>query len=120
VVSNEAWYEKSFEVDQMVAFTRIAALASGRAIVRATNSGISLVMGPDGRELGRITAGGEDRMVQGTLALSVPVPAPGAGKAPPIAVLRPYLDAAWVLLPVSFALLRRSRRSGGNPTPPSG
>jgi apolipoprotein N-acyltransferase len=120
VVSNEAWYRESFEVDQMVAFTRIAALASGRAVVRATNSGISLVMGPDGRELGRIAVGGKDRMVKGTLAAEVPVPEPGAG-APPIARLRPYLDALWVLFPLALAAAAALRRRRvGNPDRPAG
>jgi apolipoprotein N-acyltransferase len=121
IVSNEAWYEESFEADQMVAFSRIAALASGRAVVRATNSGISLVLGPDGRELGRITAGGRDRMVQGELWAVVPVPKPGS-KAPPIAFLWVWLDALWVLGPFLGALLgaaghgRRSAGGGiGNP-----
>ena len=30
VVSNEAWYRTSFEMDQMVAFSRLIALATGR------------------------------------------------------------------------------------------
>ena len=120
VVSNEAWYEESFEVDQMVAFSRIAALASGRSMVRATNSGISLVLGPDGRELGRVTEDGRDRMVQGHLAVTVPVPVGGGRGAPrpPIVVLRPWLAAAWVLVPLLLALFRRS--SGGNPLGPAG
>jgi apolipoprotein N-acyltransferase len=126
VVSNEAWYKRSFEAEQMVAFTRVAALASGRAIVRATNSGISLAMGADGRELARITAagpGGRDKMVAGHLAVDVPVPAPGARSAPPIARLRAPLDAAWLALALALALLgiARGRRAaasfgaGGNP-----
>jgi apolipoprotein N-acyltransferase len=119
VVSNEAWYQDSFEVDQMVAFTRLGALATGRAVVRATNSGISLVMGPDGRELGRITAGGKDRMVAGHLALDVPVPAAGdAAPAPPIVRLRAPLDALWVAVPIVMAVLgalggRGGARAGG-------
>lgn len=75
VASNEAWYEGSFELDQMVAFTRIGALASARAVVRATNSGVSLVMGADGVERARIRdAEGRDRSTRGTLAMRVPVP----------------------------------------------
>jgi len=113
VLSNEAWYEHSFEADQMVAFTRIAALASGRAIVRATNSGISLLMGPDGRELGRITGGDDDRMIAGHLAAVVPVPADGADAgAPPIARLRRGLDALVVGLAGVLAALGAFRRGG--------
>lgn len=118
VVSNEAWYRESFEVDQMVAFSRIAALASGRALVRATNSGISLAMGADGREIARIREGGRDRMVRGYLGVQVPVPDPDTGGGrPPIAFLRPWLDLAWVALPLLLAGIRpgsgRNRDGGG-------
>jgi apolipoprotein N-acyltransferase len=74
--SNEAWYERSFEYDQMVAFSRLAAIATGRSVVRATNAGISIVLDPAGREVARLLdPSGEDRMVRGTLAAVVPVPA---------------------------------------------
>jgi hypothetical protein len=84
-------------------------------------------MGPDGRELARITAGGSDRMVRGSLALDVPVPAAGAA-APAIARLRRLLDGLWAGVPVLLALagaLRgraASRKSdaSGNPAPASG
>ncbi len=112
VVSNEAWYEESFEVDQMIAFSRIAALASGRTLVRATNSGISMAIGPDGRELGRIRDGEKDRMIAGFLALTVPVPAPGEAGRPPITGLRPWLPVLWIGVPLILAL--RRRRTHGN------
>ena len=82
VCSNEAWYEKSFEYDQMVAFSRLAAIATGRSVVRATNAGISIVLDPSGNEVARLVdpsgpsgSSGDDRMVRGTLAAVVPVPA---------------------------------------------
>lgn len=78
VASNEAWFKQSQEVDQMVAFSRLAAIATGRAVVRATNSGIGIVIAPDGRELGRIRSGGNDREVAGTLRVTVPVPTGGS------------------------------------------
>lgn len=74
VVSNEAWYGQSWEVDQMLAYSHLIATATGRALVRATNSGISAVVGPDGAEVARLEVGGADRMVRGTLAAVVPVP----------------------------------------------
>lgn len=78
VASNEAWYETSCEMDQMLAFSRVLALATGRSFVRATNSGVSAVIGGDGVERGRVTGpGGADRAVPGALALAVPVPPPG-------------------------------------------
>lgn len=74
VVSNEAWYRESVEFDQMIAMTRLWSIESGRAVVRAANSGISGVWLPDGSELVRLVEGGRDRAVQGTLAVTVPVP----------------------------------------------
>jgi apolipoprotein N-acyltransferase len=84
VVSNEAWYETSSEMDQMLAFSRVLALTTGRTIVRATNSGVSAVLGPDGRELGRVRdPAGLDRAVAGFEAWTVPVPAPEERSPPP-------------------------------------
>ena len=74
VLSNEAWYRESFEFDQMMAFTKVAAAATGRAIARATNSGVTALVGPDGRELARLERDGRDREVAGSLTVVVPVP----------------------------------------------
>jgi apolipoprotein N-acyltransferase len=79
VVSNEAWYLQSHEVDQMMAFSHVAAASTARALVRATNSGASAVIGPDGREVARLVVDGNDREVGGTLAATVPVPEADAG-----------------------------------------
>lgn len=94
VVSNEAWYLDSYELDQMVAFSRLAAVASGRAIARCTNSGVTAVFGPDGREIARLVVDGRDRLVPGALATTVPIPVrPATGPTPrPPAV---YLDLIW-------------------------
>ena len=103
VASNEAWYRTSFEMDQMVAFSRIAALATERAVVRVTNSGVSLVIGADGVERGRIRdAEGRDRAVRGTLALRVPVPeADARSDRSPYVQTRPL----WVVLGLLSPLL---------------
>jgi apolipoprotein N-acyltransferase len=77
VFSNEAWFLQSQEADQMIAFSRLIAIATGRSLVRATNSGITTVIAPDGRELGRVKVGDQDREVAGTLRVTVPVPAGG-------------------------------------------
>ncbi len=102
VLSNEAWYLDSCELDQMVAFTRLAAIATGRSIARATNSGVTLVMGADGRELDRLVVDGRDRLVGGALSSLVPVPIrPAAGPAPspPFVRWRPLWLGAWILVP---------------------
>ncbi len=74
VASNEAWYHESCELDQMVAFSRLIALSTARSVVRATNSGVTLVIGPDGSETARLETGGRDRSVPGTLHCTIPVP----------------------------------------------
>ena len=74
VGSNEAWFKTSYEMDHMVAFSRILALATGRSFVRATNSGVSICLGPDGRELGRVETAGRDRAVAGWEVFAVPTP----------------------------------------------
>lgn len=75
VVSNEVWYRSSHEYDQMLAFSKLAAAASGRSLLRVTNSGVSALIGPDGSERGRLVVDGLDRNVQGALDVVVPVPA---------------------------------------------
>ncbi len=121
VVSNEAWYRESWELDQMVAFSRLIALSTGRAMARATNSGVTLVLGPDGRELARLTVDGRDRSVPGTLGVVVPVPVrAAAGPATPYVRTR----TAWILLtlvlPWLLALLPARRGPCRNPPAPAG
>ena len=100
VCSNEAWYEKSFEYDQMVAFSRLIAISTGRSIVRATNAGISIMLDPAGREVARLSVGGEDRMVAGTLSAVVPVPAEGsAAQRTAFVRLEPFWLVLWLVLP---------------------
>ncbi|MBK7875714.1 MAG: hypothetical protein IPJ77_08180 [Planctomycetes bacterium] len=108
VCSNEAWYEESFEYDQMLAFTRLAAIATGRSFVRATNAGVSSVFGPDGRELARLVVGGKDRMVRGTLVADVPIPADPTHRTPFVHLER-FLLALWITLPILLTWLARRR-----------
>ena len=72
--SNEAWFQGDQENDQMMAFSRLAAIATGRSIVRATNSGVTAVLDPSGKEVARLVVEGKDREVAGTLRADVPVP----------------------------------------------
>jgi len=114
VASNEAWYETSCEMDQMVAFSRVFALMTGRAFVRATNSGVSLVLGPDGRELGRVRdAHGTDRAVAGFGAWTVPVPAPGSASTTPYVGWGRFSEALWIALAALAALF--GGRTGNHP-----
>ena len=49
ILSNDSWFGNSAASYQFLDTARIRALESGRYIVRATNTGVSAVIGPDGR-----------------------------------------------------------------------
>jgi apolipoprotein N-acyltransferase len=111
VASNEAWFKQSQEADQMVAFSRLMAIQTGRSVVRATNSGITCALAPDGSELGRIRGQVDgrllDREVAGTLRVTVPVPVGGDSplfEVPPdereARAVPPFVrwEYAWILL----------------------
>lgn len=104
VCSNEAWYEESWEYDQMLAFSRLAAIATARSVVRATNAGVSTVFDPAGRELARLVVGGKDRMVGGTLRADVPVPVVAErARRTPFVVLERAWTWLFILLPAVVA-----------------
>ena len=108
IVSNEAWYGDSVEMDHMLAFSRIAAAATHRAIVRATNSGISCVLDPNGRVIEILESAdptGETegvsprrKMVAGALRARVPVldrSSSAAAPATPFVVTEPWQPLGW-------------------------
>ena len=50
-VSNDAWFDGSHQSGQHHAIARMRALETGRYMLRATNTGISSVIGPHGEEI---------------------------------------------------------------------
>jgi apolipoprotein N-acyltransferase len=52
-ISNDAWYGRSPEAEQIAALSRMRCIESRRAMVRAANTGISLLIDPLGREISR-------------------------------------------------------------------
>jgi apolipoprotein N-acyltransferase len=53
-VSNDAWFGDSLAPHQHLEFARLRALENGRALVRATNTGISSIIDHRGRVIGSI------------------------------------------------------------------
>lgn len=82
IPSNESWYRDSVEFDHMIAFSRLAAIQSGRSIARITLSGTSCVMGPDGRMVDVLEEDGRTKQVRGCLESRVPIPADPASRTP--------------------------------------
>ncbi len=101
IASNEAWYRTSYEMDHLLALARMRALATGRPIVRATNSGISAAIGADGRDLAVLSVGGARKMVRGHLAARVPLPVDPAGQT---LFVRTGRWQGWVLGAVALVL----------------
>jgi apolipoprotein N-acyltransferase len=113
VASNEAWYRTSPEMDHLFAMARMRAIATGRAMVRATNSGISAVIGPDGRDVAVLEVAGQRKMVRGFLLADVPMPVDAAARTPFVRTrgLQQVLGLVLALVLV-LAAGRGPRRSG--------
>lgn len=109
MVSNEAWYLRSWEMDQMVAFSKVLAVVSGRSLVRCTNSGVTTVLDPLGRRVDSLRVGGSDREVAGHLAVTVPVPLDRDLPPPPYA--RWIAPWRWALVGLGLGLAWLAGRS---------
>lgn len=76
-LSNEGWYFDSTELDQAMVMSKFRAIETRTTFVRATNSGVSAIIGPDGVETARLWGTNEagersDRLVEGVLTAPVP------------------------------------------------
>lgn len=57
VVSNDGWFRGQGGMAQHAAMVRFRAIETRLPVIRATNTGVSAVIGPDGREVARLGAG---------------------------------------------------------------
>lgn len=108
VLSNEAWYERGAELDQMVAMSVCRCLETGLAMVRCTVDGPSLLLGADGRVRASLPWTAPQASGLRNLVVDVPSRTGGDGA---LAPLRTPL--AWVVLLSGLALFLPRRRNGG-------
>ena len=76
-ISNEAWFGKSAYPYQALSISVFRAVENRVNVVRSTNTGISAFVDPYGRITGRLTNGGEDLFVEGTLTRETLLSPPG-------------------------------------------
>lgn len=114
VASNEAWYGRTLEMDHMVAFARLRAAMTNRALVRATNSGASVVFDGRGGILSELLQEGRRKQVRGTLLerLPVPVARESAFTTPYVRFEALQLGLWWCLVALALVFSRR-RVTGG-------
>lgn len=73
VLSNEGWYGLSNEFEQLLAAATFRSVETRRATVRATNSGISAWIGPEGRIEKVVQERGRAKQVGGFLLAELPL-----------------------------------------------
>ena len=99
-VSNVAWFGDSLAPAQHLQIARMRALEAGRAMLTATNTGITAAIGADGTVLARLP-----QFVQGRLELEVR----GRSGATPYVAFADGPVLALAVLLASFCALRRPR-----------
>ncbi len=86
IFSNEAWYGLGVEMDQMLAATRFRAAETGRSVLRATNTGITILLSSTGKEIASLPRG-QEGVLLGVLPLVAET------------YRTPYLIWGWVIGP---------------------
>jgi len=100
-VSNDAWFGDSIGPQQHLEIARMRALETGRYLIRATNTGISAIIGPRGEVIARSTQFAVDTLHGEVTPLTGATPYVRYGDAPVLALAG---------LAVVVAGLRRRRR----------
>lgn len=99
-VSNDTWFGDTLAPHQHLQMARMRALELRRPLLRATNSGITAVADPYGREVARIP------LFQSGVLHAVVTPQSGAT---PYAVTGDWPVAVWVSVVLALALVRSRR-----------
>ena len=105
-VSNIAWFGDSVAIDEHLSISRMRALEFARPMVRATNTGATVVIDAEGRvthQLPRLTRGVLEASVEGRTGLT-----PYARWVAPFG-LWPLWIAALAIVAIAFAMGRRQR-----------
>lgn len=102
-VSNDAWFGDSIAPHQHLQIARMRALETGRYMLRATNTGISAVIDPDGRVVARSPQFQPD-VLRATVI-------PQRGATPYVSIGNRWLAALAVLAVLAFAGVRRRNAS---------
>lgn len=106
-VSNDAWFGTSIGPHQHMEIARVRALETGRFMLRATNTGITAIIGPGGRTVARL-AQFEAGVLEGEIT-------PRSGATPYVTLGDyPYIAALFLLLAAPWLgpRLERRRRDG--------
>jgi apolipoprotein N-acyltransferase len=93
-VSNDAWFGDSFAPHQHLEIARMRALEAGRYMLRATNTGISAIIGPQGRIMARSPQFETDVLTGQVQPMRGSTPFVRGGQAPLVIVLALVLAAA--------------------------
>ncbi len=87
IASNEVWFGDSSELQQMLAYTRWRAVETGRAMVRATNNGLTALVLPNGEVAQALTPN-----LRTTMTVDIPLVSSKRAT--------PYSRWGWLLLPL--------------------
>lgn len=116
-ISNDGWFRDSSELDQILAIARFRSIENRIGFVRATNTGISAFLGPDGAVRSRLAAAdGRTKEVEGFLQDRVALGRGGS----PYRIWGEWWMLGAALAAVGFEILARRRltRPGVDPILP--
>jgi len=109
-LTNEAWFGQTDFPYQMLSSCVFRAVENRINLVRCANTGISCFIDPYGRVTGRVTNGGEDIFVSGTLTQNILISPPGTFYTCYGDVLV-YGCIAFLVILVVWVLVRRRKTS---------